>query len=594
MKIVNNYSRFLAHHPWTILLVGLLLTGLFIYGATLVQMESIDYSKAIPSNYKEIKAFNFIKDEFGTTGSALTFVIRLDEENGESEINDIRDVKVLNYINLISEKSKKISGISSVSSLSTLLKSDNAGILPKSNEKIVELINNAKVINPQTIDVVNSLNQTSGGINQINTSLNQTTGGLTQISQGVDASSKGVAQISVVLEKISSALGQEQDFSSINQLVLLTTQLDSLIDASVNPLDPNYTNMKRSVAIIKAGLEQTYMGLEESSAGLKTTSNILDQSSTALDKISTGLNQANDGTKQIIQYNEKMSLGLMNINQGLNGISQYISFTSAEYTPGKKTIINQYPGYLSTDYSTTIIRLNLDSMSKTEEIELVNELDQILNETVVPNGITSGYTGSIKLSEEMQNSIGPTMTSTSIISIALILIIVSILFFSLRKGIISLFAIIFGTIWTFGIMGLTGSPINSIMSGALSMIMGIGIDFGIQIVNRFNQEKLKNNTEEAMINTIKNTWSQMLITTLAALIGFRAMSMGEITIIADLGNMMGLGVLSCYLIAMTIIPAILVLNDKITLENIRKIVHQDKSDNTTNVKQKNKKVKLKK
>jgi predicted RND superfamily exporter protein len=55
----------------------------------------------------------------------------------------------------------------------------------------------------------------------------------------------------------------------------------------------------------------------------------------------------------------------------------------------------------------------------------------------------------------------------------------------------------------------------------------------------------------------------MSITTLAALIGFRAMSLGELTLLADLGNIMALGILTCFLAAVTIIPVVLIFSEKI-------------------------------
>lgn len=106
-----------------------------------------------------------------------------------------------------------------------------------------------------------------------------------------------------------------------------------------------------------------------------------------------------------------------------------------------------------------------------------------------------------------------------------IIIIIFLLFRSARNGVASLLAIVFGLIWVYGTVGLAGMSINPQMSGVLSMIMGIGIDFGIQTVNRFRQEREENDAETSLKNTMSSTITPMLITTTAALIGFRAMSL---------------------------------------------------------------------
>ena len=105
------------------------------------------------------------------------------------------------------------------------------------------------------------------------------------------------------------------------------------------------------------------------------------------------------------------------------------------------------------------------------------------------------------------------------------------------------------------------------MSGGISMIMGIGIDFGIQVVNRFKQERKKHKIEKAMKITFSNVFMPMLITTLAALIGFRAMSLGQLTLLADLGNMMSFGVLFSFIAAITVIPSVLVINERLKIKN---------------------------
>ncbi|MBU0762159.1 MAG: MMPL family transporter, partial [Candidatus Altiarchaeota archaeon] len=103
----------------------------------------------------------------------------------------------------------------------------------------------------------------------------------------------------------------------------------------------------------------------------------------------------------------------------------------------------------------------------------------------------------------------------------------------------------------------------NVTSGGASMIMGIGIDFGIQVTSRFRIEaRNRRNLPAAMAETIRAVTMPMGTTTLAALIGFRAMSMGELKVLSDLADMMSLGVLCCMLAAITLVPALLVLGDK--------------------------------
>jgi predicted RND superfamily exporter protein len=146
-----------------------------------------------------------------------------------------------------------------------------------------------------------------------------------------------------------------------------------------------------------------------------------------------------------------------------------------------------------------------------------------------------------------------------------------LLFTSIRYGIMPIVSVSIGLVWAFGLMGILGIRISSTMAGFASMVMGIGIDFAIQVVNRYRQEKdgvfneMKGRLtpEDALVRTLSNTFTPMGTTTLAALIGFRAMSLGRLTIMGDLGNVMSLGVLTCMGTALMLVPSLIIINEKI-------------------------------
>ena len=61
----------------------------------------------------------------------------------------------------------------------------------------------------------------------------------------------------------------------------------------------------------------------------------------------------------------------------------------------------------------------------------------------------------------------------------------------------------------------------------------------------------------------------MLTTTLAALVGFKAMSLGELTMMGELGTIMSYGIAASFLAAITIIPAILVVGERLSNKKLR-------------------------
>ena len=236
--------------------------------------------------------------------------------------------------------------------------------------------------------------------------------------------------------------------------------------------------------------------------------------------------------------------------------------------------------YISKDYTLALVTIRT-----TDDVDLNSlepELEKILSEVPKPPGITASLGGSVMESQKMLKAIEPDMGRTSTYSLVGILIIVLILFRSIKYGFTPMTTIIFGTIWTMGYVGLIGMGLSSQTSGVVSMIMGIGIDFGIQLVTRYRLElqnlstlkehhpTLQLRPNDAMAVTLNNVITPMLTTTLAALIGFQAMSLGRLTFLGDMGTMMSYGVAASMIAAITIVPAIILIIDTMDLKNIYK------------------------
>lgn len=235
---------------------------------------------------------------------------------------------------------------------------------------------------------------------------------------------------------------------------------------------------------------------------------------------------------------------------------------------------DQFAQYITKDYSLAVINIQLAGMTSIKEREeFVAELKQIVAETEAPAGVKTSLVGSQLIMIELRNQISPTMASTSIVSLLGILVIVFLLFMSIRHGMISLMGLVVGVILAFGAFALAGVEISSQMSGGIAMIMGVGIDFGIQVVTRFRQELQSSSGEQAIATTLANTMRPMLITVIAALIGFSSLSLGKMTVLGELGKMMSAGVLMCFLGAITVIPSILIINEKYSKAKVFRTSH---------------------
>ncbi|MFW6226383.1 MAG: MMPL family transporter, partial [bacterium] len=217
--------------------------------------------------------------------------------------------------------------------------------------------------------------------------------------------------------------------------------------------------------------------------------------------------------------------------------------------------------FISSDYEMSLVRISLSGDYDVEVV--VDDLQQLILEVEKPSGIEVNIAGEVATGPIVSSYIGPDMAKTSQFSIFGILIVLFLVFTSIRYAIKPLFVIGFGVLWTFGYIGLLGMGLSSATSGAISMIMGIGIDFGIQIIMRFRYELKNNLPKKAMEFTMQSVLLPMFTTTVAALIGFQAMSLGELTVLKELGEIMSYGVFFCFLSAITVVPVLSVLGENL-------------------------------
>ncbi len=225
--------------------------------------------------------------------------------------------------------------------------------------------------------------------------------------------------------------------------------------------------------------------------------------------------------------------------------------------------------YVSKDYTLALVKIQTTDDADLKALEV--ELDNIITEVPKPPGVTVALGGNAMESTVMEKSIGPDMAKTSLYSLVGILVIILVLFRSIKYGLTPITTIIFGTLWAMGYVGLIGMGLSSQTSGVLSMIMGIGIDFGIQVVTRYRFE-LENKLVpmDAMAVTLNNVIIPMSTTTLAALIGFQAMSLGKLTFLGDMGTIMSYGVAASMAAAITVVPAIIIIIDTMNIKDTYK------------------------
>lgn len=221
-----------------------------------------------------------------------------------------------------------------------------------------------------------------------------------------------------------------------------------------------------------------------------------------------------------------------------------------------------WSNYISEGYTSTKVRITTYDITQEEKEKIADTIKETFRVHDKPPGIKTSYTGQIYIDQAFRSQTKNTMAITSMASIIGVLVVVVILFRSFYDGFTSLTALLFGTVAGYGIFGYLDFNMSPATSGALSIGIGIAIDFGIQTVSRYREEVDKSGLTSAVAKTLGGVASPMSIALVSAVIGFTTLSMGKLTFLSKLGTLLSLTTASAFFAAFTIIPVILVIYDK--------------------------------
>ena len=193
-------------------------------------------------------------------------------------------------------------------------------------------------------------------------------------------------------------------------------------------------------------------------------------------------------------------------------------------------------------------------LSKNRQKQVLSNIETIISISRPPPGVSVTLSGEPAFNREMEKEIGSSMGVLILAAMALMVLAVMTLFSHVRYALLPVGIVATGLILTFGLMGLTGTQISMVVIGAFPVLIGIGIDYAIQMHSRLDEEIYKTTLVSAVTTTITKTCPSVLIAMLATTTGFIAMMFGPIPMVGDFGITCAFGVISCYIAALIMVP----------------------------------------
>jgi hypothetical protein len=205
----------------------------------------------------------------------------------------------------------------------------------------------------------------------------------------------------------------------------------------------------------------------------------------------------------------------------------------------------------------TLVQITLaQGLSEDAKSATLKNVESLIANNGPPPGIKISVSGSAAFSEQMKTEMGSSMAVLIGSAMVLMVIVLGILFSYASHRFLPVLFVGIGLTTAMGFMGLAGIQLNMAVLGAFPVMIGLGIDYGIQFHARLDEEARKGSLDKAVSVTVTRTGPAVMYAMLATCMGFIAMFISTVPMIRSFGLVAMIGVMSCYVISLVGIPTI--------------------------------------
>ena len=278
--------------------------------------------------------------------------------------------------------------------------------------------------------------------------------------------------------------------------------------------------------------------------------------------------------KEIMRYTEKLQKYIYEIFPYSNWISLqrvlekfiYELDPNIDFPPDQEILDQVY--ILTQDKTRELInfeenKIRISGLLPDLSSEVLDNLEDSLNVFAAnnfPSWLSIHMTGTMPVALKTNNHLIADLFSGFGLAFIFISLVMGLLFWSFRIGLISILPNLIPIIFAAGYLGFAGIPVRPPIAITFSICLGIAVDDSLHFLFRFWQERKKSsNIKEVISNTIETTGLAMLTSTIVLVSGFLVITVSTFIPTAQFGIISAITLTVALLIDITLLPALLIL-----------------------------------
>ena len=181
-----------------------------------------------------------------------------------------------------------------------------------------------------------------------------------------------------------------------------------------------------------------------------------------------------------------------------------------------------------------------------------------------PEGIRTEISGVPAVQQRLSDMVNRDKNVTTIISLFLVFLITLGLFQgSFSSAFMPLLVVGLSVVWLYGTMGYLGIPLSTLAGSVAALVIGIGIDYSVHILNTYRFHRRENSIGEALSEAVGETGVAIVATSITTISAFMAFLAGKMPEMHRFGLIMSLGIFYALLFSFLLLPSVFVLEEKI-------------------------------
>ena len=190
--------------------------------------------------------------------------------------------------------------------------------------------------------------------------------------------------------------------------------------------------------------------------------------------------------------------------------------------------------------------------------KVISDVESYAETRLAPLGIETQVTGNAKLAYVFIDLITKGQVRSLLVALLLVVLLTSILFASLKLGLLSVIPAAIAVVLNFGVLGWLEIPLGAATAMISSIAIGIGVDFAIHFLVTYRRQCRAGSTSDAaMAETLRTTGTAILYNAVVVFAGFMVLASSSFPPNQALGLLVAMNMIVCLLGTVTVMAALL-------------------------------------